>query len=77
VRDDRSVPGGALLIHWSTEGGRADCGAPESARIASYQFLVTCPESLIAVRIDTLERRLRAHRAALALARARDPWRER
>jgi hypothetical protein len=67
--DDRLMVVGGLRVHWTNDGTRADCGAPPSERASTYEHLVTCPECLIALRLDTLERRREAHRVAVARAR--------
>jgi hypothetical protein len=56
----------ASVIHWMNGGG-ADCGAPVGASVSAYPFAVTCPECILALKLDLLRRRLATHRASVAL----------
>jgi hypothetical protein len=63
------MPGGKI-VHWKNGGG-AVCGAAASAVVSFYPHAVTCPECVIALKVDVLRRRLVAHRQSLLLGGAR------
>jgi hypothetical protein len=56
----------ASVIHWLNRAG-ADCGAPVGAIVSAYAYAVTCPDCILALKLDLLRRRLATHRASVAL----------
>jgi len=60
------------IIHWMN-ADRAACGAPPGAFVSPYPHVVTCPECLVALKVDLLERRLAAYRASVLFGLAPRP----